>query len=125
MSKIGRPNFRPKGVGRPRIRLKASSSTKDGEHPYGADWPEISAAVRKRDNYKCQAHKIGLPICSNRFPPPLHHLLHAHHIIRYAKAKKHNMKYIISLCVACHNKEHRKMVAREATDKQKRYAKSL
>lgn len=124
MSKAGRRRFLP-DVGRPRIRLKPQVTKKDDAHPYGDDWPAISAAVRKRDNYKCQAHKIGLPICNNRFPPPLHHLLHAHHIIRYAKAKKHNMKYIITLCVNCHNKEHKKMVAREVTGKQQRYAKSL
>lgn len=120
----GRILYGPKGVGRPRIFQKRRTEP-TGAHQYGDDWPQISAEVRKRDNYQCMAHKIGLPPCKNRFPPPLHHLLHCHHIHRWAKSKNNAMKNLITVCVTCHGKEHGRSVGRDPTAKQMRFAKNL
>lgn len=104
MSKRGRKMFATGGSS-PFSRQRFKTKPK-GEHPYGDDWPSISAAVRKRDNYTCRAHVIGLPTCQNRYPPPFHHLLHVHHIVEYAKCRQHDMRNLITLCRDCHDKCH-------------------
>lgn len=122
----GRSQF--KGVGRAGVMKKhfAAKPASLTSHPYGDDWPAQSAACKKRDDYRCMAHKIGLPKCSNRFPPPLTHLLGAHHIIRFAKSKDNRLSNLVSLCHECHSKEHGgKHVGYAATQAQKNFSKKL
>lgn len=92
---------------------------------YGDDWPKVSAYVRKRDNYCCMAHKLGMTKCSNRFPPPLQHLLHAHHITSRSKGGSNHPKNVITLCIDCHSKEHGRRIGRPITQKQKAFGRLL
>lgn len=126
--KRGRAMFASGSVGRPSMKRSNYAKTKIGssEHPYGADWPSISAAVKKRDDYKCMAHKVGLPTCQNRFPPPLSGLCHAHHIVPWNKCKSNKMSNLVTLCVQCHEATHGgKHIGHKATDKQIRFSKKL
>jgi len=127
MAKVskGRKKF-SSAVGRPTINSRSfSKPASKTSHPYGDDWPQQSALCKKRDDYRCMAHKIGLPRCKNRFPPPLHHLLHAHHLVRWVKSKNNSLKNLITLCTTCHNKEHGRKVGYEATEAQVRFSRKL
>lgn len=112
-------------IGRHSLKSKSSIKPKTNKHPYGDDWEQNSALCRKRDDYRCMAHKIGLPKCDNRFPPPLHHLIHAHHIVPWIKSKNNSLKNLISLCTSCHSKTHGKQIGYSATDAQIKYSKKL
>lgn len=118
MSKYGRKKFA--GVNKTPISKSKPYKTNSSIHPYGDDWPVISAAVKKRDNYTCQAHKIGLPKCNARYPGAFSHLLEAHHIIPFRKCKSNDMRNLVTLCRDCHSKTHDHMRNRYTiTDKQK------
>ena len=114
-------------VGRPSPNKRSNSKTRnvEGVHPYGEDFPAQSLLCRKRDDYRCMAHKIGMARCHNRFPPPLHHLLAAHHIVPWIKSKNNSLRNLITLCHTCHSKEHGKSIGYAATEAQKRYSKKL
>lgn len=121
----GRKQFAP-GVGRPSIKKYSNTTANSGKiHPYGDDFPAQSKLCKKRDDYRCMAHTIGLPKCNNRFPPPLSHLLHAHHKVRWIKSKDNSLKNLISLCTSCHNREHGRKVGYEATEAQIKFSKKL
>mgnify|MGYP002072821447 CR=1 FL=1 len=115
-----RPNFRPK-FKKGRQLTKSSSKKLPTKAMYGENWEELSQYVKKRDNYTCQAEKLGLSKCRVRFAPPFSNLLHAHHIIPLPKGPNHP-KNIITLCVSCHSKIHNRYLG-SYTDKQKKAAK--
>lgn len=104
---------------------KSTSPTSHTDHPYGATFPALSLAIRKRDNYTCMAHKIGLPRCSNRYPPPFHHLLHAHHIRSRRGPADDTPNNLITLCKDCHGLEHRRPMGKPITNRQKSVTRNL
>lgn len=106
----GRPNFR-------RSRFK-----KPTQEAYGKDWATLSEYIRRRDNYTCLAHKIGMPKCGNRFPPPFHGLLHPHHIVPLPRGSNHPTN-LVTLCKDCHGKHHGKSFGKAISTKQKQAAK--
>lgn len=119
MSRIAkRPNHRPAvrfGKFLPTKQKKPTSEM------YGENWEELSSYVRKRDNYSCRIAVLdSSQRCSNRFPPPFHNLLHAHHIVPLPKGSNHPSN-LISLCVECHGKLHKKYLGK-VSEKQKRAA---
>lgn len=107
---------------RQKRQLQASTST----HSYGVDWPKISAYVKHRDDYRCQIAKLthGRDICSNRFPPPMQHLLHAHHIQERSAGGTDHPRNLITLCCVCHGNLHGRRLGR-ITLRQIEYAKRL
>ena len=125
MSKGRYTYARVKGTGRRQLS-KPSGVSNRHTTDYGKDWPILSAYVRKRDNYQCQAYKIGLKRCHNRFPPPLTHLLHVHHKIPRAKGGLDHPKNLITLCCDCHLiGEHGRNLSKRITNKQQKYGRSL
>lgn len=74
---------------------------------YADNWEEISRAVKKRDGYRCQYHRIrgGKP-CGVYAPPPFHGQLHAHHIHFKGKGGSDNPKNLVTLCHRHHNAMH-------------------
>jgi hypothetical protein len=74
------------------------------KNAYPPDWPQISAAAKKRCNYKCE-----MPGCSFRAPPPFQGLLHAHHIRSAVKGNFHALSNIIVLCPTHHASFHKHM----------------
>jgi 5-methylcytosine-specific restriction endonuclease McrA len=113
MSKYGRLKY---GNG---IRRGYTSKQPSVNNTYGKDWSAISTYVKQRDNYQCQAHKIGLSRCFNRFPPPFSRLLHVHHIYSRAKFKCDDPKILVTLCSDCHSLTHKRQLAKPITEKQK------
>lgn len=110
------PRQQARGKGRnkqPNYNKKLSTTN------YGKDWGVCSYEARKRDNWQCQAHRLGLPKCFNRFPPPLHHLLHAHHIIPRSKGGSNHLYNVLTLCLDCHSLEHGRRIGKPITKKQK------
>lgn len=112
--------FRKMGIktGRQLVQSKRTSLG----HDYGDDWPQISAYIKKRDDYRCRAHKLGLAKCRHRFPPPYQHLLHVHHIIERLRGGSNHPSNLITLCKECHGKTHGRKLGKDITDKQKRAA---
>lgn len=103
--------FRPRrdaGAGEARLGTllpvkRASKARQMGvlgeESEYPPNWPEISLAVKKRDGYKCQVHKLVPGIfCSRRRPC----LLHVHHIIPVSCGGSHHPSNLLTLCFRCH-----------------------
>lgn len=122
MAKVGRPSFRPRmKTGRSLAKSSSSKSRFPDKAWYGDDWQTLATYVKQRDNYTCRAAVIGLSPCSGRFPPPFSSLLHAHHIIPLPKGPNHP-KNIITLCVNCHNKTHKRQISKPITDKQRQAA---
>ena len=96
------------------------------KHQYGDDWSQQSARCKKRDDYRCQASKVGLPKCSNRFPPPLSHLLHAHHLVPWVKCKDNRLSNLVTLCLSCHERHHNKKIGcQQISKKQIEFSKKL
>ena len=62
--------------------------------PYTDDWYEISAAVKRRDGYKC----VKCPNTTN---------LEVHHIVPVSKGGTNAMNNLITLCHKCHSKQPR------------------
>lgn len=106
---------------KPKSRFSVNKGT---EHVYGSDWAATSQYVKRRDNYTCQAHKVGLPQCYNRFPPPYHHLLHAHHVIKRSRGGKDIPQNLVTLCNECHGLTHDKYLGK-ISNKQKAAARRL
>jgi len=114
-----RPNFRPKmTTGRAFAKSKPKRNQNPRKEDYGEDWEKLSEYVRRRDNYTCRMGDLTNHRCNNRFPPPFHNLLHAHHIIPLPKGPNHP-KNLITLCKDCHGKIHGKNLGK-ITDKQKK-----
>lgn len=118
MSKYGRRKFA--GVNATPFTKAKPYSSKSSSHPYGDDWVTQSSLCKKRDNYTCQAHKIGLPKCGARYPGAFSHLLEAHHVIPFRKCKSNNLRNLVTLCKDCHSKTHKHLHHRDSiSDKQK------
>lgn len=118
MSKYGRKMFA--GVSRTPFSKGRPTAPKTSGHPYGDDWPTQSALCKKRDNYTCQAHKIGLPKCGAKYTGGFAHLLEAHHVIPFRKCKSNNLNNLVTLCHDCHCKTHKHLKGSwTISDKQK------
>lgn len=122
----GRPNFRKQA------RREASSGTSyvarrrtADDSLYPSDWPEISAAVRKRDGYRCRVDRLLPNVrCDAVFPPPFHHYLHVHHIVELSRGGSNDGRNLLCVCIEHHNLLHRRQVAKPASDRAKRAARN-
>lgn len=105
--------FRAGKLGRYKPR-KFVQPVSRGVHPYGPDWTNVTLYVRKRDNYRCRISDLtrGRRICKNRFPPPFHHLLHAHHILERGRGGSDHPSNVITICCVCHGWLHNKPLGR-------------
>jgi len=63
---------------------------------YSPDWPQISAAVKRRDNYTCRD-------CGVKLQPQY---LHAHHIVSLSKGGTDDLSNLKTVCEKCHAKYH-------------------
>ncbi len=68
----------------------------DGDRPwsYPNNWETVAAGIRKRDGYKCK-------VCGERDAE-----LHVHHIIYLSNFGTNQQGNLVTLCRACHEKEH-------------------
>ncbi len=66
---------------------------------YGNNWSQISADIKRRDNYTCQN-------CSKFFTPGTRNLLHVHHKVSVFKHGTNNPDNLITLCLQCHTNKH-------------------
>lgn len=119
--KPGRPSFRPHINNGSRVRLKPAKDYNARRDWYGDNWEQISASIRKRDDYRCQGNKLDIRLrCNARFPPPFHGVLHVHHIIELPRGTNHPTN-LITLCRVCHGKIHGKNLG-TISEKQRRAA---
>lgn len=82
---------------------------------YGDNWEELSHFIKKRDNYTCLAHTVGLPMCGKHMPPPYSAGLHAHHIVPLPRGS--NLPdNLVTLCIPCHEKVHGRSLRRTKKD---------
>lgn len=65
---------------------------------YPINWPELSTAVKVRDNYTCQ--RCGATNVE----------LHAHHIVKLRDGGSNNLTNLLTLCRHCHALEHPHMI---------------
>lgn len=114
--------FQNKTVGRPNLKKVKRRQRQPEASMYGTDWDILSDFVKKRDDYTCMAHKIGMPRCGLRFPPPFSNLLHAHHIVPLPRGVNHPTN-LITLCKDCHGRHHGKNLG-TISDKQKMAARN-
>lgn len=115
----GRPSFRPK-MNNGRYQKKRNPK----QEMYGENWEELSAYVRKRDDYTCKVRKLGVNWrCNVQLKPPFHWLLHVHHIIPLPKGPNHP-KNLITLCRECHGRIHGKYLG-SISEKQKRAGRNM
>lgn len=111
-----RPSFRPsfsKGFSKPKKKFEHNKEL------YGDNWSDISTYVKKRDDYRCMAYKIGGPKCNGRFPPPFSGLLHAHHIVSLSKGGANHPRNLICVCHTCHSAIHGRKIGSNITQKQR------
>ena len=68
----------------------------DGDRPWSHpnNWETVAAGIRKRDGYKCK-------VCGERDAE-----LHVHHIIYLSNFGTNQQGNLVTLCRACHEKEH-------------------
>lgn len=68
----------------------------DGDRPwsYPSNWKDVAAGIRARDGYECKA-------CGERDAE-----LHVHHIIYLSNFGTNQQSNLVTLCRACHQKEH-------------------
>lgn len=68
----------------------------------GEEYEKARMRCFVRDDFTCQAHKLGLGQCDE------HHLRHlvCHHIKHRINGGTHDMDNLITLCNACHAKIH-------------------
>jgi len=82
-----------------RLRLMGNDRL---ELPYGIEWLSVRKRVLERDNYVCQ-------VCGNE----IKECKKVHHIIPYRVIKKHNIKYLASVCKNCHLRVEPKSIPTE------------
>ena len=66
----------------------------DRSWSYPNNWETVAAGIRKRDGYKCK-------VCGERDAE-----LHVHHIIYLSNFGTNQQGNLVTLCRACHEKEH-------------------
>ncbi len=68
----------------------------DGNRPwnYASNWKEVAAGIRRRDGYACKS-------CGAQDTE-----LHVHHIIYLSNFGTNQQSNLVTLCRACHEKEH-------------------
>lgn len=106
MSKISRVG-RLHSTGRPRPNISKTAHIfrpRDAGW-YGEDWDAVSSFIRRRDNYTCLAHTLGLPRCEKHYPPPFASRLHVHHKVPLPRGTN-DPGNLVTLCIECHEKVH-------------------
>lgn len=74
---------------------------------HDSDYYENRAKALIRDDFTCQAHRIGLPECGRR---TVH--MEIHHIKWLSRGGTHELTNLVTICSDCHDKIHpwRKMM---------------
>lgn len=74
---------------------------------YGENWKNISAFIKKRDDYTCTTCGKKFPACSP--------YLHVHHIIPLSKGGTNEASNLTTLCYQCHVDNHPHMQKHKAS----------
>jgi 5-methylcytosine-specific restriction endonuclease McrA len=72
----------------------------------GEVWEKQRMRALVRDEFTCQAHRVGLPACDETRL----RVLHVHHILPRSNGGTHDLDNLVTLCRACHARVHPWMV---------------
>ena len=74
----------------------------------GNDWDTLRKEIYERDNYICQDCKIKCVGKRDFTKENSHRIIQCHHIENYKKGQNNNKSNLITLCLKCHLKRHKK-----------------
>jgi 5-methylcytosine-specific restriction endonuclease McrA len=72
----------------------------------GEAWDKARMRALVRDDFQCQAHRLGLPPCGET---RLRHL-QVHHKIERQHGGTHDLDNLLTVCASCHSKIHPHML---------------
>lgn len=87
---------------------------------YPPDWDDRRREVLLRDDYTCQA-----PNCTKQGGPHGETTLHVHHIQPISQGGSHEYTNLITLCEACHNRQHPHDITEETSSTRSHLATAL